>query len=69
MTVSVLWLFLTVSWVGLQCVIVLYPDHTHLYFKVSVDICDGSPIVHVCFIITTHLIPLFHIRYIRNMAK
>ena len=29
-TVHVLWLFLTVPWVGLQCVIVVFPDHTHL---------------------------------------
>ena len=28
--VNVLWLFLTVRWVGLQCVIVVFPDHTHL---------------------------------------
>ena len=28
--VNVLWLFFIVSWVGLQCVIVVYPDHTHL---------------------------------------
>ena len=26
----VLWLFLTVPWVGLQCVIVVFPDHTRL---------------------------------------
>ena len=26
--VSVLWLFLTLPWIGLQCVIVLFPDHT-----------------------------------------
>ena len=25
-----LWLFLTVPWVGLQCVIVVFPDHTRL---------------------------------------
>ena len=31
-TVNVLWLFLTVPWVGLQCVIVVFPDHTHLFF-------------------------------------
>ena len=30
MTVSVLWLFLTVPWIGLQCLIVIFPDHTHL---------------------------------------
>ena len=30
--VYVLWVFLTVPWVGLQCVIVVFPDHTHLLF-------------------------------------
>ena len=29
-TINVLWLFLTVPWVGLQCVFVVFPDHTHL---------------------------------------
>ena len=28
-TIAVLWLFLTVPWVGLQYVIVVFPDHTH----------------------------------------
>ena len=32
MTVIVLWLFLTVLWVGLQRVFVVFPDHTHLLF-------------------------------------
>ena len=27
-TIKVLWLFLTVPWVGIQCVIVLFSDHT-----------------------------------------
>ena len=31
-SINVLWLFLTVPWVGLQCVIVVFPDHTHLLF-------------------------------------
>ena len=31
-TVNVLWLFLTVLWVGLQCVIVVFPDHNPLLF-------------------------------------
>ena len=31
-TLNVLRLFLTVLWVGLQCVIVIFPDHTHLLF-------------------------------------
>ena len=34
-TIDVLWLFLTVPWVGLQCVIVVFPDHTHLLFDVT----------------------------------
>ena len=29
-TVNVLCLFLTVQWVGLLCVIMVFPDHTHL---------------------------------------
>ena len=35
-TVSILWLFLTVHWVGLQCVIVVFPDLTHMLFSVLV---------------------------------
>ena len=35
MIVSVLWFLLTVPWVGLQYVIVVFPDHTHLRFIVS----------------------------------
>ena len=31
-TINVLWLFLMVPWVGLQSVIVVLPDHTHLLF-------------------------------------
>ena len=31
-SIKVLRLFLMVPWVGLQCVIVVFPDHTHLLF-------------------------------------
>ena len=31
-TINVLWLFLTVPWYCLQCVIVVYPDHIHFCF-------------------------------------
>ena len=34
-TISVLWLFLAVPWVGLWCVIVVFPDHTHSLFFLS----------------------------------
>ena len=30
--------FLTVPWVGLQCVIVVFSDHTHLCFKKNVQV-------------------------------
>ena len=33
LTMNVLRLFLTVPWVGLQCVIVVFPNHTHLVFE------------------------------------
>ena len=29
-TIKILWLFLTLQWVGLQYVIVVFPEHTHL---------------------------------------
>ena len=32
-TVNILWLFLTVPWVGLQCVIVAFPMHTIFFRK------------------------------------
>ena len=35
-TISVLWLFLTVPWIGLKYVIVIIPDHTCLHFNGSV---------------------------------
>ena len=34
-TINVLWLFLTVPWVGLHCVIVVFPVHTHLLYNVD----------------------------------
>ena len=34
-TIKVQWLFLTVPRVGLQCVIVVFPDHTHLLFDLT----------------------------------
>ena len=34
-TINVLWLFLTVPWVGMQYVIVVFPYHNHLLFAVN----------------------------------
>ena len=33
----VLWLFLMVPCVGLQCVIVIFPDHTHLLYQPKIN--------------------------------
>ena len=37
-TINNMWLFLTVSRVGLQYVIVVFPDHTHLLFGTETHI-------------------------------
>ena len=38
-TVNVLWLFLTVPWIGLQFEIVVFPAHTLLLFAISCELC------------------------------
>ena len=38
-TINVLWLYLTVRWVGLQCVIVVFRDDTHLRFTIPLIKC------------------------------
>ena len=35
LTVIVLWLFLKLLWAVLQCVIVVFPDHTHFYNSIT----------------------------------
>ena len=42
MTVSVLWLFLTVNSVVLQCVIVIFLDRTHFLVGFSFVSCNRS---------------------------
>ena len=39
-TINILWLFLTVSWVGLQCVVVVFADHTHARIQ---ELLSGGP--------------------------
>ena len=48
MTVSVLWLFLTVPGVGQQCVTVVFADHTHLFFHTfyTLEINYTSCVIH-----------------------
>ena len=40
--IGVLWLFLTVPWDGLKCVIVILPDHTHLLFETKLYLSINS---------------------------
>ena len=44
-----MWLFLTVPWVGLQHVIVVFPDHTNLL--VYVDQLDAHDLHYLTYII------------------
>ena len=43
-TVYAVWLFLTMPWIDLQCVIVVFPDHTHLLFYLFIFIVYASNI-------------------------
>ena len=36
-TMNVLWLFLTVPWVGLQYVVVVFLDHTHFFIRITIE--------------------------------
>ena len=35
-TVNDMWFFLMMPWVGLQCVIVVFPEHTHLFTDILI---------------------------------
>ena len=39
-TVNILWLFVTLPWVGLLCVIVVFSDHTHFLLIVFLIYCE-----------------------------
>ena len=36
-------------WVGLQCVVVVFPDHTHLLFLYDTSLVEREPIVLIAF--------------------
>ena len=51
-TINVLWLVFTVAWVGLQCVIVAFPDHSLLLLNIGKscqDRLDGIFWICPCF--------------------
>ena len=48
MTVSVLCLFFTVPWAGLQCVIMAFPGHTHLFLYLKpTGMCRNTTFVEM----------------------
>ena len=49
MTGSILWLFLAVPLVGLQCIIVVFPGHTHLFFSPSIHSMTLSLVLQYFF--------------------
>ena len=54
-----MWIFLTVLWVGLQCLNVVFPDHTHLLTLTasmqSYELVLNEITVHVVLITCMHL--------------
>ena len=42
LAINVLWLFLKVPWVDLQCVLVVFPGHTHLFLCLILVLWHGS---------------------------
>ena len=65
-TINVLWLFFALRWVGLQCVIVVFPDHTHFFIalfqsqrscKTNLSLCMNW--IVILWISQKHL-PEFH---------
>ena len=49
-TVNVLWLFLTVPRIGLQYVIVVFTDHTHLFSAFADNKGTGQPVYPHCLV-------------------
>ena len=41
-TINVLWLFLAVPWVGIQCLIVIFSNHTHITFETNNFLMIGT---------------------------
>ena len=41
-TVNVMWLSLAAPWVGLQCMIVVFPDHTHFLMRVPMPVSNNN---------------------------
>ena len=74
--VIVVWLLLTIPWICLKFVIVVFPDHTHLLFLLTRTVTSflrytgyinvtKDPISHVLLLILIHLLLLSRL-YLAN---
>ena len=74
-TAIVLWLFLALSRVGLQCAIVVFPGHTHLLFTiVSTLICvckQRTTSIPICARLSKSTLLLYNLarQYFRNVSN
>ena len=48
-SVNFLWFLLTVPWVGRQCVIVVFSDHTHLLFDCWAFPSQATVVILYCY--------------------
>ena len=60
--VGVLWLFLAVPWVGLRCVVVVFPNHAHLLFANIFKYCSLDETVAECIVILVFGFPEYGTR-------
>ena len=71
MTVRVLWLFPVMPWVGLQCVIMVFLDHTHLnfqamYLRLLTSRSITTTEIYLSYIGRTALVSIGNIREVRT---
>ena len=59
--VIVVWLFLAVPWVGLQFVIVVFPDYTHLQFWCTSEYLHLLWTLYECLMWDTSSIPRYRL--------
>ena len=60
MTVGVIWIFPRVTKIGLQCVTVVFPDHTHLLLNIYSIILNTIRSCHTCECYIENICPQNH---------
>ena len=75
--VSILCLFFVALWVGLQCVIVAFPGHTHFWHNISecIRMCTHMIVINTLTVIRKHCcllmlsVKIFHVLYFNFNAN